>query len=120
MDCERLTDGSFVSSWVVYFIISDSLGSIHGFIEHHKLHLLLLDHFLLHASVHILIILRLIHLTVIKIVAHTHSLILLLDHSSTSIILEVTLLLVGFDSNVSIDAVEVLLLLREHLTLCLV
>ena len=76
--------------------------------------MLLLDHFLLHAAV-ILIVLRLIHLTVIEVVAHTHRLVLLLDHASARIILKVTLLLVRLDRNVSIDTVEVLLLLRKHL-----
>ena len=72
-------------------------------------------HFLLHVPVHVLIVLRLIHLTVIKVVAQAHRLVLLLDHASTRIILKVALLLVRLDCNVSIDTIEVLLLFRKHL-----
>ena len=113
--CSRLTDGSLVCSRVVHLVVPDSLRPVHGLIKHHELHLLLLDHFLLHAAIHILIVLRLIHLTVIEVVSHAHRLVLLLDHASARIILKVALLLVRLDRNVSIDTVEVLLLLRKHL-----
>ena len=112
----RLTDRSLVCSRVIHLVVPDSLWPIHGLVKHHELHLLLLNQFLLHAApVHILIVLRLIHLTVIEIVAHAHRLVLLLDHAGARIILKVALLLVRLDRNVSIDTVEILLLLRKHL-----
>ena len=111
----QLTDRSFVCSRVIHLVVPDSLWPVHGLIKHHELHLLLLDHFLLHAAVHILIVLCLIHLTVIEVVAHAHCLVFLLDHTSTRIILKVALLLVRLDCNVGIDTVEVFLLLRKHL-----
>ena len=109
-----LTDGTLVSSWVVHFIVPNSLRPVHGLIEHHELHSLLLHHLLLHASI-ILIVLSLVHLTVVEIVGTSHSSILVLNHTSTRMVLKVTLLLISFDGNVSIDTIEVLFLLRKHL-----
>ena len=111
----RLTDRPLVSSRVIHLVVSDSLRPVHSLVKHHQLHLLLMYHFLLHVPVHVLIVLRLIHLTVIKVVAQAHRLVLLLDHASTRIILKVALLLVRLDCNVSIDTIEVLLLFRKHL-----
>ena len=109
-----LTDGTLVSSWVVHFIVPNSLRSIHGLIEHHELHRLLLHHLLLHASI-ILIVLSLVHLTVVEIVGTSHISILVLNHTSARMVLKVTLLLISFNGNVSIDTIEVLFLLRKHL-----
>ena len=112
----KLTDGALVSPGVVDFIVPDSLRTVHSLIEHHELHLLLLHHFLLHAAIHaILVILRLVHLAIVKVVgAETHSLVLVLDHASARVVLVVALLLVGLDGDVGVDAVEVFLLLRKH------
>lgn len=121
MKNRALTDRAFICPGVIHLVIPDSLRPVHCLVKHHELHLLLLDHLLLyHATVHaVLVILSLVHLTVIEVILPTqsHRLILLLDHASTSIILKVTLLLVGLDGNVSIDTVEVLLLLCEHFLL---
>ena len=109
-----LTDRALVGSWVIDLVIPDSLWPVHGLVEYHELHLLLLHHFLLHAVV-LLFVLSLVHLAVIEVVAtHAHSLVLGLDHASTSVILKVTLLLIGLNRDVSINAVEVLLLFGKH------
>ena len=70
---------------------------------------------MLHTTIHAILLILSLVLRVIKVVAlHTHGLVLLLDHAGASIVLEVALLLVGLDGDVSIDTVEVLFLLREH------
>jgi len=64
-----LTDGTLVGPGVVDFIVPHSLRPIHSLVEHHELHLLLLHHFLLHGTIHtILVVLGLIHLTIVKVV----------------------------------------------------
>ena len=72
------------------------------------LHELLLLH-RVEASILVLLLLRLVH-----VAAHAHGLVLLLDHASALAVLEVTLLLIGLDGDVSIDAVKVFLLFRKH------
>ena len=58
-------------------------------------------------------ILRLV-LRVVVVLTHAHVLVLFLDHASTRVVLEVTLLLVSLDGDVGIDTVEVFLLLGKH------
>jgi len=112
-----LTDRSFVSSWIIYFIVSDGLWAIHGLVKHHKLHLLLLNHFLLHRVHAILVVEAILSLILgfVHIATHSHSLLVfVLNEVSSLCIFEVTLLLIGFDSDVSIDTVEVFFLFGKH------
>ena len=107
---ESLTDRAFVSPRIVDLIVANSLRPIHGLVEHHQLHLLLLNK-VVSCRVHVDVLL----LRVFEVLAaHGHVLVLVLDHVGALAILEVTLLLVGFDGDVSVDAVEVFLLLCKH------
>lgn len=109
-------DRSFVSSWIIYFIVSDGLWAIHGLVKHHKLHLLLLNHFLLHRVHAILVVEAILSLILgfVHIATHSHSLLVfVLNEVSSLCIFEVTLLLIGFDSDVSIDTVEVFFFVRQ-------
>lgn len=106
-----LTDGALVRPRVVNFVVPNSLGAIHCFIKHHKLHVLLIGKFLLVGRVLSVLILR---LGVFKVARHSERGVLVLDHTGTSLVLGVTLLLVSLDSDVSIDAIEVLFLFGKH------
>lgn len=78
--------------------------------------MLLLHHLLLHAIHAVLLVKAILSLVlrILKIVAHSHGRVLLLDHTSTLAVLEVTLLLVRLNSDISVDAVEIFLLVRKH------
>ena len=85
--------------------------------KHVKLHLLLLSDFVsqwVHTVLAIQSILSLI-LRIIDHATHRHLLLIfLLNQTSSSLILKVTLLLVSFYRNVGIDTVEIFLLLSKH------
>lgn len=111
-----LTDGSFVGPWVVDFVVADGLGPVHGLVKHHHLELLLLGELLLH-RVHTVCLVEAVLglvLGVFEVAIDTHGLILLLDEAEALVILEVALLLVGLNGDVSVDAVVVFLLLGKH------
>ena len=109
----QLTDRSLVGSWIVDFVVADSLGAIHGLVEHGELHLLLLGNFLLEDGV--LAILLLLVLRVLEVARHAERGVLVLDHGGARLILAVTLLLVSLNGNVSIDRVKVFFLFCKHL-----
>ena len=106
-----LTDGSLVCPGVVDFVVPDSLGAIHCLIEHNQLHVLLISKFLLVGRVLTILILR---LGVFKVARHSEGGVLILDHTGARLVLGITLLLVSFDSDVGIDAIEVLFLFGKH------
>ena len=53
-------------------------------------------------------------LRVFEVAAHAHVVVLILDKLSALVVLEVALLLICLDGNVSVHTIEVFLLLREH------
>jgi len=106
-----LTDGALVCPGVVNFVVPDSLGAIHCLIEHHQLHILLISKFLLVDRVLAVLILC---LGVFKVAWHSKRGVLVLDHTGARLVLGITLLLVSLDSDVGIDAIEVLFLFGKH------
>lgn len=55
-------------------------------------------------------------LRVLEVARHAERGVLVLNHSGTRLILNIALLLVGLNSNVSIDGVEVFFLFCKHFT----
>ena len=53
-------------------------------------------------------------LRVFEVAAHAHVVVLILDKLSALVVLEVALLLICLDGNVSVHTIEVFLLLSEH------
>ena len=111
---EYLTDGALVSSGVVDFVVAHSLRPVHGLVEHVELHGLLLHQLLLVARVHT-VVLPLV-LRVVVVTRKAQLVVLGLDHVSARSILEVALLLVCLNGDVSVHTVVVFFLLCEHIT----
>ena len=106
----KLTNGTLVSSGVVHIVVTHGLRSAHLLLQHHQLHLLLLIHLvlLLLSSVRVftlragwVLVSKLITLViVIRASAQVHTLIL--EHGSHLGILELALLLIGLNGNISV------------------
>ena len=110
-----LTDRALIYSGIVDLVVPHSLWTVHGFIEHHQLHVLLLSHLLLHWVHAIGLVHAVLHLRiVITGLPKAHPGIFLLDEFRALSILKVTLLLVGLDGDVGVDTVEVFLLFSKH------
>jgi hypothetical protein len=119
-------DRSLVGSWIVDLVISDGLWASQLLFKHHELHVVLFDDLILKLSLLIHLIIRVHLLGVISIassspshhtVRHGHGIrVLIIEHDGSGLVLKMSLLLVGINRNVSIDTVEILLLLCKHLS----
>ena len=109
---QLLTDRAFVSPGVVDLVVAHGLGTVHRLVKHVQLHRLLLNELLLVAGIEA--VLLLLHLGVVVGARYAELVVLRLDHVSARAILEVALLLVGLDGDVSVHAIVVFLLLSEH------
>ena len=112
---QLLTDRALVSPGVVDLVVAHGLWPVHGLIKHVQLHGLLLNELLLVTGIET--VLLVLHLGVVVVARNAKLVILRLNHVSARAILEVALLLVGLDGDVSVHAIVVFLLFSEHLAL---
>ena len=114
-----LTDGALVSPWIVNLVVADGLWTIHGLVKHHKLHVLSINELLVLDWVHVAGVHSILCwvLRVFKVAAHAHVVVLILNQLSALVVLEVALLLICLNGDVSVHTIEVFLLLCKHASL---